>query len=258
MSENLTTPRIRSGENIAATLKLPEISPATNVDILAYLRHSYKMAEIAAHAQEYALILAISQQLEINVSEDELQLAGDKFREENRLFTAAETLTWLEKQRIQIEDWSESIRVKLLKQKLLEVLFGANVDSQYLVDPNVFQRVALSQILVVDLTDALRIVQKLREDKSLFCSLAIEYSKGRQSKDNGGFVGIRFLGELMPELSEAISNGQEGEVIGPIQTNLGYHILKIENKFLPDFREVKEQVLEFLFQTWLKSKMANG
>jgi PPIC-type PPIASE domain len=68
-------------------------------------------------------------------------------------------------------------------------------------------------------SDALRIVQTLREDKSRFSSLAIEYSK-----DNGGFVGIRFLGELMPELSEAISNGQEGEVIGPIQTNLGYLI----------------------------------
>jgi len=43
-------------------------------------------------------------------------------------------------------------------------------------------------------------------------------------------------------------------VIDPIQTQLGYHILKLE-KWLPiEFREVREQILEYLFQTWLEKK----
>ncbi|MEA5507516.1 peptidylprolyl isomerase [Halotia wernerae UHCC 0503] len=85
------------------------------------------------------------------------------------------------------------------------------------------------------------------------CALALEYSKGKQSKQNGGFVGIRFLSELMPEIAQAIAQAKEGEVIGPIQTKLGYHILKIEKYFPTEFNESREQILESLFQKWLQA-----
>lgn len=254
MTENVATPRISSGENLLATLKLPEISLATNEQILDHLRHSYKISAVAADAEQEVLILRLCEQLEITVSEDELQAAGDTFRQDHKLLTASETLSWLAQQRLQVEEWSESIRVKLLTQKLKERLFGSTIDTQYLVDPYIFKRVALSQILVLDLTEALRIVQALQQDKAAFCSLALQYSKGKQSKENGGFVGIRFVSELLPELGQAIAEVKDGDAIGPIETKLGYHILKVEKWFSHEFREVKEQVLEFLLQTWLKSQ----
>jgi len=34
------------------------------------------------------------------------------------------------------------------------------------------------------------------EENASFCAL-LEYSKGKQSKENGGFVGIRFISEPM-------------------------------------------------------------
>lgn len=254
MAENIATPRLATGENILATLKLPEISPATDEQILGYLRQSCKIAEIAAQTEQAALILSLCEQLDITVSEDELQAAGDTFRQEHKLLSASETLAWFARQRVTVEDWSEGIRVSLLLQKLKERLFGEMINTQYLTDRNIFQQIALSQILVLDLIEAMRITQALREDKATFCRLALEHSKGRQSKDNGGFVGVRFLAELMPELSQALAEAKEGEVIGPVQTKLGYHILQIEKRFEPDFREVREQVLEFMFNTWLKNQ----
>lgn len=235
-------------------LALPEIPPATDVAILAYLRRSYQIAEIAGSAEREALILGACEQLGITVSEEELQMAGDTFRARSKLLGASETLAWLAKQRIAIEDWTAGIRVSLLTQKLKEHLFGEAVDIDYINNRDRYRRVALSQILVRDRIEAVKIAQALQEQKASFCALALEHSKAKQSRENGGFAGIRFLAELLPEISQAVVSATEGEVIGPIQTKLGYHILRIEKWLQTQMDEVREQVLEFLFQAWLEAR----
>jgi len=96
-------------------------------------------------------------------------------------------------QRISVEDWSESIRVRLLENKLNEQLFSEGIDTHYLNNRNTYKLAAISQIVVSDLTTARKIVRLLREENASFCVLALEYSKGRQFKENGSFLEIRFL-----------------------------------------------------------------
>ncbi|MEG4797795.1 peptidylprolyl isomerase [Microcoleus sp. LAD1_D1] len=69
------------------------------------------------------------------------------------------------------------------------------------------------------------------------------------------FVGIRFLSELLSEIAQAISEAKEGEVIELIQTRLGYHILKIEKWFPAELSEIREEILESLFQAWLRKRV---
>ncbi len=240
---------------LASTEKfvLPEIALATNEDVIAYLCRSHKIAEIAALAERDALVLGMCEKLDITISDEELQAAGDAFRLEHKLLGASETLAWLQKQRISVEEWTQGIRVALLTNKLKEHLFGDSVDSHYLSNRNDYKRVALSQILVSNLTEALKVTYAIREENASFCALALEHSKGKQSKENGGFVGVRFLKELMPDIAQAIAEAKEGEVIEPVQTKLGYHILRIEKWFPAELSEIREQVLESLFQAWLQA-----
>ncbi len=235
-------------------LALPEISPATDEAIVAYLRHSYKFAEIAAQAEQDALILTICELRNITVDDEELQAAGDAFRLEHKLLGASETLAWLNKQRITVEDWSQGVKLSLLTQKLKEHLFGAAIDNHYINNRDDYRRLALSQILVRDLTKALEIAKALRVDNASFCALALLNSKGKQSQQNGGFVGIRFLVELPPDIAQAVINANEGDIIGPIETKLGYHIIKIEQWFPTELNEVRDQILEFIFQAWLQAE----
>ena len=255
MTQTLEKTELESPEKFV----LPEISPATNEDVIAYLRRSHKIAEIAVLAECDALVLNICEQLGITVSDEELQAAGDTFRLEHKLLGASETLAWLQKQRITVEDWSQGIRVTLLTKKLKEHLFGDAVDAHYMSNRNDYKRVALSQILVRDLPDALKVAYAIREEKASFCALALLNSKGKQSQENGGFVGICFIAKLMLEIAQAISEAKEGEVIGPIQTRLGYHILKIEKWFPTELSEsVREEILESLFQAWLQANSTSA
>lgn len=232
---------------------LPKVSVATDSDILAYLRRSHKIAHIAELAEQDALILNFCGKLNVTVSDEEWQAAGDAFRLEHKLLGASETLTWLAQQQISAENWSEGIKIALLTQKLREHLFGDVIDNHYISNRDNYQRVALSQILVTDLSEALQIARLLREENASFCALALEYSKGKQSKESGGFMGIRFLPELIPEIVQAITGVKEGEIIAPIQTRFGYHIIKIEKWFPVEFSEmVRETILELFFQTWLQ------
>lgn len=236
-----------------------QISPATDADVIAYLRRSAKFAEIVALAERDAQILAACEKFGIRVSEEEVQATGDDFRQEKKLWGLQETMAWLDQQRMSVEDWSQGIRVALLEKKLKERLFGAGVDGEYFRNRDRYRRVALSQILVVDLDIAWKIVQMLREGHASFCALALEHSKGKISQEKGGFLGIRYVVELTPEVAEAIHDTKEGEILGPIQSKVGYHVVKVEKWFPIQLNEaVREQIMDSLFEVWLKnSKISN-
>ena len=212
-------------------LKLPQVSPATDADMLAYLRRSLRTAKLAALTERDAMLLQFSEQLGITVSNEEVQAAVDAFRRRYKLLTASETHSWLSKQKITVDDWSEGIKIELLTKKLEEHLFGAQLDHHYLDNRDTYKRAAFSQIVLSNETQAQQLAHAIREENASFSALAMEHSLGSISRANGGFVGIRFFGELRPELAQAMSEAKEGEIVGPIQTQLGYHIVRIEKWF---------------------------
>jgi hypothetical protein len=259
MQERLEPPIIPSAfpnqeEQYQTTFTLLPVPPTTDAEILAYLRRSAKIMEIATLAERDILILTMCEQLGITISDEEWQGAGDYFRLEHKLWGTSETLVWLKKQRIKIQEWSQGVRVALLEKKLKEHLFGITVDSTYLSNPNNYRRVLLSQIIVFDSIIAKKIVQLLQTGRSSFSALSWEYSQGKISQENGGFMGVCYLVELTPEIIKGIIDAEEYEVIGPIQTKIGYHILRVE-KWLPlELNQlVREQIMDIMFKVWLNN-----
>ncbi|MBR2254256.1 MAG: peptidyl-prolyl cis-trans isomerase [Candidatus Methanomethylophilaceae archaeon] len=85
-----------------------------------------------------------------------------------------------------------------------------------------------SHILVKNAKDAESIMSRLQKGED-FAELAKRYSKC-PSKSKGGNLGWFGKGEMVPEFEKAAFEGKIGEIVGPVKTEFGYHIIKINDQ----------------------------
>jgi peptidyl-prolyl cis-trans isomerase C len=82
-----------------------------------------------------------------------------------------------------------------------------------------------------------------------FAELAKEYSQDPGSAENGGDLGCLGQGETVPNFEEALFNAEEGEVVGPVETEFGYHVIEItdvQQQSTQPLSEVEGQIREQL------------
>ena len=99
-------------------------------------------------------------------------------------------------------------------------------------------------ILVDSEEKAKDILGKINAGEVSFEDAAKEHSTC-PSKDAGRDLGTFGRGQMVPEFEEAVFNMNKGEVSGPVKTQFGYHLIKLENKnesSIPEYDEVAEEV----------------
>jgi peptidyl-prolyl cis-trans isomerase C len=82
-----------------------------------------------------------------------------------------------------------------------------------------------------------------------FAALAKEHSKDPGSKDNGGSLGFFGKGQMVPQFEETAFKLGKGEVSAPVQSQFGWHIIKLDDKrtrAAPPFEGVKERIMQSL------------
>lgn len=76
------------------------------------------------------------------------------------------------------------------------------------------------------------LIQRIKEGDD-FAELAKEFSDDR-SAETGGELGWFERGRMVPEFEEAAFAAKKGDVVGPIKTKFGYHIIKVTGKKTED------------------------
>ncbi|NLK98979.1 peptidylprolyl isomerase [Defluviitalea saccharophila] len=103
--------------------------------------------------------------------------------------------------------------------------------------------VAASHILVDSEEEALKILDEINNGLD-FSDAARKYSKC-PSKDSGGALGEFSQGKMVPEFEQAAFSMEPGEISKPVQTQFGYHIIKVDQvneAKESSFEEVKDEV----------------
>ncbi len=59
-------------------------------------------------------------------------------------------------------------------------------------------------------------------------SLAATYSEDKQNASKGGDLGFFYRGRMVPEFDSVAFSTPPGEIVGPVSTKFGYHIVRIE------------------------------
>jgi len=90
--------------------------------------------------------------------------------------------------------------------------------------------VSASHILLSSEASATEL-KKLIENGSLtFEDAAKKYSIDTGSAQNGGSIGEFSRGELVKEFEDASFAATPGEIVGPVETEYGYHLIRVDSK----------------------------
>ena len=194
---------------------------------------------------EQQVILQEARRAGIVVSSDEVAARMDEFRQR---FESDEAFQQsLAEAGVSEEQLKESVRDQLLVQRVVD----SSVRSTISVSPQEVareleahpelakpgDRVRASHLLVrVDERRSEAQARVLIEDLhrqlaggAEFAELAKRYSEDSHRED-GGAMGWVAQGELLPELDTALFNLPAGQLSEPIQTRLGFHLLKAEER----------------------------
>jgi peptidyl-prolyl cis-trans isomerase C len=110
------------------------------------------------------------------------------------------------------------------------------------------QEVHARHILVATEAEAKEIADRLKKGED-FATLAKEKSKDANAE--GGDLGWFTRGQMLKPFEDAAFALEVGQISEPVQTQFGWHIIKVEGKRdqpLPSFDEVKEAIIGQLVQ----------
>lgn len=104
---------------------------------------------------------------------------------------------------------------------------------------------ASAKHILVDSEDiANDILNKINSNEVSFEDAASTHSTC-PSKDAGGDLGSFPRGQMVPEFEKAVFNMNKGEVKGPVKTQFGYHLIKLEDLQSggeSEYEEVKDEI----------------
>ncbi len=106
-----------------------------------------------------------------------------------------------------------------------------------------------AHILVENKESAINLIEKAKEGAD-FAKLAKEFSVG-PSGPNGGQLGWFQKGMMVPAFEEAIVAMEKGAVSGPVKTDFGWHVIKlndVRDRAAPPLEQVRDEIFAELQQ----------
>jgi parvulin-like peptidyl-prolyl isomerase len=217
---------------------------------------SGKMAGLIQSILRRNIITAHIKQIGIELTPIELQQAADRFRIVHQLETAEATKQWLADGDFSLDDFEYIVTQDVLAHKLAEHLFGERVEQffhQHILD---YSGAILYEVTLEDPDLAMELFYSLQEGDLSFADVAHQYSSELELRRRGGYIGKVSRKQLHPEISAAVFAAKPPQLISPITTAVGVHLIQVEEIITPKLDErLYSQILGEMFDRWLAAKV---
>jgi parvulin-like peptidyl-prolyl isomerase len=225
-------------------------------EIIGFLKKDIQYKDVCQKILEQRIINQAAQERGLTVTTEEIQADANRLRREKRLEKASDTLAWLAEQMISPEDWELGIRDRLLAQKLAEHIFAKDVEKFFAQNRLDFEQILLYQIIVPDEKLAQELFYQIEDEEISFYEAAHLYDLDEKRREQCGCEGKLYRWSLKPDLAAVVFSAQPGEVIGPLQTEQGHHLLMVQ-EFIPAelTSQRHQEILDNMFKQWLASEL---
>jgi parvulin-like peptidyl-prolyl isomerase len=225
-------------------------------EILEFLKKTLRFKEIYQAVLHQEIIDRAAQEKGLVVTPEEIQADADRIRREKRLEKAGDTLAWLADELITPDIWEAGILDRLLAQKLAKHLFTKEVEKFFAENRLDFEQISLYQIIVPYHRVAQEVFYQIEEDEISFFEAAHLYDIDERRRLQCGYEGKLYRWDLKPDIAAVVFSANIGEVIGPLQTEQGYHLLMVK-EFIPAelTPEKYQEILNKMFKQWLESEL---
>jgi PPIC-type PPIASE domain len=185
----------------------------------------------------------------------ELQQAADRFRTVNHLESAEATNNWLQEHHLSVDDFEDMVTQDLLATKLARHLFAHQVEQFFHQNFLDYSAATFYEIILEDRDLAMELYYSLQEGDLSFADVAHQYISDPEFSRRGGYVGTVGRKQLRPEISAAIFAATPPQLIKPIITAVGVHLIQVAEIIEPKLDErLHQQILIELFERWLSEK----
>jgi parvulin-like peptidyl-prolyl isomerase len=229
---------------------------ATPDEILRFLRKTLRLKETHDEILCQKIIDQFAQDRKLFVAPEEVQININQMFVEAGLKQASDILFWMKEQLITRDDLEEGVYDRLLRQKLADSLFFDAAESFFYEHQADFDQVVLYQIMVPYERVIDDLVYQIRLQELSFYEAAHLYDLDERRRYQCGYEGIFYRSDIYSHIFEVVFSAPPNEIIGPIRTENGYHLLLVE-EFIPAelTTQRRQEIIHRMFQEWLSEEL---
>ena len=144
---------------------------------------------------------------------------------------------------------------RLQVEKFKQDKFDSAIESEYLKEKELLDRVMYSVLRVENKEHAFELFTQIEEMESSFSDLASKFSIGTEKKFNG-IIGPVELGKLDPFLRERLRVSKSGQLWPPFEFKKNWIVLRLE-KFLPSKLDdsMKIRIRNTMYEKWINKQV---
>lgn len=223
-----------------ATAQLDELSDAERVAAIADLQR-----QVLSQLIRNALIVQAAAQLGVEVTDAEVE---QRWQQEAAALGSEQALRdRIAELGLTEAEARDQLRALLLQDAIAQyftdgvVVDDEEVAARYEQDREQYEVARVAHILVDTEEEARAIIDLLAAGED-FAELARTRSTDTASAARGGDLGENPRGRFVPEFDEAVWSAQPGQVVGPVQTQFGWHVIRVDGFRTIPLEEVADRI----------------
>ena len=233
-----------------------EVLTVSQDEILNQIKLSCQIPSVIEDILTRKIISHTAKEVGIKVEPEELQQAADSLRLMNKLTSADATWSWLQKHSLSLDEFEELVYYTVISSKLAQHLFVYKVEAFFVEHQIDYAQAVMYEVVLDDFDLAMELFYALVEGEMSFHEIAHQYIQDTELRRKGGYRGILKRADLKPEISAAVFAATPPQVVKPILTSIGAHLILVEELIEPQLDEMlRLKILSDLFSEWLKQQI---